>query len=206
MKIYTGGLKAGMIAGDRSRWSGEMQRITKLPLKPMRREWGGRITTTLLALTFLVLAACSGPSTASVGESTTPIFTRMDVADSAPPLTDTPAPAPSRSPGPTPSPSAAPPTATPDPYAELSVDGLVDRSYGGGNLVNEELIEVNGYFTRTLFSYPSDGIRVFGFMNVPQGEDGPYPVVIALHGYIDPAEYTTLDYTTRYADALARNG
>jgi len=30
--------------------------------------------------------------------------------------------------------------------------------------------------------------------------------VIALHGYIDPAIYQTLDYTTGYADALARAG
>jgi dipeptidyl aminopeptidase/acylaminoacyl peptidase len=31
-------------------------------------------------------------------------------------------------------------------------------------------------------------------------------VVIALHGYIEPAIYDTIDYTTRYADALARAG
>jgi dipeptidyl aminopeptidase/acylaminoacyl peptidase len=31
-------------------------------------------------------------------------------------------------------------------------------------------------------------------------------VIIAVHGYIDPAIYNTLDYTTRYADALANAG
>jgi uncharacterized protein len=30
--------------------------------------------------------------------------------------------------------------------------------------------------------------------------------VLALHGYVDPARYTTLTYTTGYADALARAG
>jgi dipeptidyl aminopeptidase/acylaminoacyl peptidase len=35
---------------------------------------------------------------------------------------------------------------------------------------------------------------------------GKLPVVIAVHGFIEPAIYTTLDYTTRYADALARAG
>jgi dipeptidyl aminopeptidase/acylaminoacyl peptidase len=30
-------------------------------------------------------------------------------------------------------------------------------------------------------------------------------VVIALHGYINPEIYNTIDYTTRYADALARS-
>ena len=42
-------------------------------------------------------------------------------------------------------------------------------------------------------------------MNVPQGE-GPFPVVLVLHGYVDPARYNTLTYTTGYADALARAG
>ena len=42
-------------------------------------------------------------------------------------------------------------------------------------------------------------------MNIPQGE-GPFPIVIAIHGYIDPQVYRTLDYTTGYADALARAG
>jgi dienelactone hydrolase len=42
-------------------------------------------------------------------------------------------------------------------------------------------------------------------MNVPKRFQA-FSVVIALHGYIDPQVYTTLDYTTGYADALARAG
>lgn len=53
--------------------------------------------------------------------------------------------------------------------------------------------------------YPSDGLDIYGFMNVPVG-DGPHPVIIALHGYIDPEVYDTFDYTTHYADALASAG
>jgi dipeptidyl aminopeptidase/acylaminoacyl peptidase len=60
-------------------------------------------------------------------------------------------------------------------------------------------------FTRYLIRYPSDGLNIYGFANIPN-EAGSYPVVIALHGYIDPAIYNTLDYTTRYADALASAG
>jgi dipeptidyl aminopeptidase/acylaminoacyl peptidase len=60
-------------------------------------------------------------------------------------------------------------------------------------------------FTRYLVSYPSDEFTVYGFMNVPVG-DGPFPVVIAIHGYVSPSAYGTLDYTTRYADALANAG
>ena len=52
-------------------------------------------------------------------------------------------------------------------------------------------------------SLSSGDLTIHGFLNVPHGE-GPFPVAIVLHGYIDPAIYQTLAYTTRYADALAR--
>jgi dienelactone hydrolase len=99
-------------------------------------------------------------------------------------------------------------TATSDPYAGLTIADLSARSYGEGELVIESLVGVGEAFTRTLISYPSDGLTIHGFMNTPrasQGE-GPFPVAIVLHGYIDPAQYQTLAYTTRYADALARAG
>lgn len=98
------------------------------------------------------------------------------------------------------------PTWTPEPYARYRIDELTARSYGGGELVVEGVIAENSYFTRLLVSYPSDGLKIFGFMNVPKKGRSPYPVVIALHGYIDPQVYNTLDYTTRYADTLARSG
>jgi hypothetical protein len=34
----------------------------------------------------------------------------------------------------------------------------------------------------------------------------PFPVITAIHGYIDPQIYDTIDHTTRYADALTRAG
>ncbi len=101
-------------------------------------------------------------------------------------------------------------SSTPDPFQEYSIDYLARRGYGGGELQVEEVMAVNSYFTRTLVSYPSDALRIYGFMNTPRRVSGEaaekLPVVIALHGYIDPAVYATLDYTTRYADALARAG
>lgn len=101
-------------------------------------------------------------------------------------------------------------TATPDPYEPYTIDYLAHRSYGGGELQVEDVLAVNSYYTRTLVSYPSDSLRIFGFVDTPRPErvaaEGKLPVVIAIHGYIEPAIYTTLDYTTRYADALARAG
>ena len=102
-------------------------------------------------------------------------------------------------------PTAAFKTATPDPYAGLTILDLRTRSYGGGEIEFAAEERVSASFSRYRMDYPSDGLSVHGFVNVPRGE-GPYPVVLVLHGYIDPEEYETLAYTTRYADALAAEG
>lgn len=104
-----------------------------------------------------------------------------------------------------PTPTLPVPTLTPNPYAELTIDALTARSYGGGQLEIIDTLEENATFTRYLITYPSDGLTVYGFMNVPN-EGTNFPVALVLHGYIDPAEYDTLTYTRRYADALAEAG
>ena len=96
-------------------------------------------------------------------------------------------------------------TPTPDPYAPYSISAMAARAYGGGELEIVERMETNERFARYLISYPSDGITIYGFMNVPH-EGSKFPVAIVLHGYINPAEYDTLAYTSRYADALADAG
>ena len=96
-------------------------------------------------------------------------------------------------------------TPTADPYAGLTIDSLAARSYGEGALQVHQVMETRPGFTRYLISYPSDELTIYGFMNVPD-QGGPFPVVIALHGYIEPSIYNTLDYTTHYADDLARAG
>ncbi len=68
-----------------------------------------------------------------------------------------------------------------------------------------EVLETTNTFTRYLVQYPSDGLTIYGFANLPFGE-GPFPVVILVHGYIDPEAYTVQPYTTRYADRLAEAG
>lgn len=101
-------------------------------------------------------------------------------------------------------PSASPPP-TEDPYAGLTIAGLSKRSYGKGHIRFEEGDQASTRFTRFFFDYPSDELTVHGFLNLPRGE-GPFPVVLVLHGYIEPEEYETLTYTARYADALAAEG
>lgn len=97
------------------------------------------------------------------------------------------------------------PTPTVDPYADLTIESLLARSYGAGTLQVHQVMETRPGFTRYLISYPSDDLTIYGFMNVPDMA-GPFPVIVAIHGYIEPSVYATLDYTTHYADELARAG
>lgn len=97
------------------------------------------------------------------------------------------------------------PHVAPRRYANLGIANLAQRPYGAGALRIEQTLAETAAFTRYLVTWESDGLTVYGFMNIPVGE-GPFPVVIVTHGYVDPAIYATLTYTTRYADALAQAG
>jgi dipeptidyl aminopeptidase/acylaminoacyl peptidase len=94
---------------------------------------------------------------------------------------------------------------TADLYYTYSIDYLRSRAYGGGVIEFVEVMAQNLYFTRYLIRYPSDGLTIYGFADIPNDAE-VHPVIIALHGYIDPAAYNTLDYTAHYADALASAG
>jgi dipeptidyl aminopeptidase/acylaminoacyl peptidase len=94
---------------------------------------------------------------------------------------------------------------TPNPYYTLSNDYLRSRTYGGGSIEFLDVMDQNNLFTRYQMRYPSDGLNIYGFADIPNDEE-IHPVIIALHGYIDPAVYNTLDYTSHYADAMASAG
>ncbi|HEX6291044.1 MAG TPA: prolyl oligopeptidase family serine peptidase [Herpetosiphonaceae bacterium] len=101
-----------------------------------------------------------------------------------------------------------PPTATPDPfaqYAPLTIEGLRARSYGDGEIEILQTLEETTTFTRYLFAYPSDGLRITGMLNQPKG-DGPFPVVILNHGYYPLNVYKTGNGTRLAADYLAERG
>lgn len=80
------------------------------------------------------------------------------------------------------------PSPTPNPFAGYTIPELAARPYGGGDFYVTEEIEQVGGFTRYEVEWISDGIIVTGLMNIPYGE-GPWPVIIANHGYIDPTVY-----------------
>lgn len=99
------------------------------------------------------------------------------------------------------------PSPTPDPYAGLTIAALASRSYGGGQLdiIDEEELDEGATYRRYIITYPSDGLTIYGFANVPI-EGSKFPVAIVLHGYIDPEDYDIVDYTERYANNLAEAG
>lgn len=163
----------------------------------------------LVHLLFIgLLAACTFPRSANVvpvarSSSTPPVSQAGPTSPPSPAVissTWTPTLLPALTPTP-----AATITPTSDPYQDLTIDHLASRDYGGGELQIVDVLQQTSLYTRYTVKYPSDGLDIYGFMNVPLGE-GPFPVVIALHGYIDPQDYQTLDYTTDNADAIARAG
>jgi dienelactone hydrolase len=101
---------------------------------------------------------------------------------------------------------AAPqPAPTVESLSPYSLEALADREYGQGRLRVEYAWQDKDEFTRYYITYDSDGLNIHGYVNIPKG-DGPFPVIIALHGYIPASDYKTLDYSTRYADSIARKG
>ncbi len=79
------------------------------------------------------------------------------------------------------------------------------RSYGGGVVQILKKLDEEKTFTRYKILYLSDGLRIYGFMNIPKGE-GAFPVIIAIHGYSDPNNYQLMPYSTHAADDLSRAG
>lgn len=96
-------------------------------------------------------------------------------------------------------------TPTPDPYENFYIESLKNRKYGGGVFQNEGILNGADGFSRFLFKYRSEGLDLYGFINIPEGT-GTFPIIFLMHGYVDRDEYNTLAYSTRYADALAKNG
>jgi len=94
------------------------------------------------------------------------------------------------------------PTLLPSPF---SLESLASRSYGDGEFNIEYTWERQAEFVRYKINYSSDDLTIHGFVNIPEGI-GPFPVVIVLHGYVPASRYETLDYSSRYADSIARKG
>jgi uncharacterized protein len=197
----------------------------RLPILPVPVFAVKRVWLLLPSALALWLMACSGLFSLSAPEFASALPT---LASTAVPVVLTPTLQPTRtprplpptrdiSPLPAPSLTALPPTATatavpteillptPNLYSGLTIEDLAARTYGEGELQIVRILEEKETFARYLIRYPSDGLLIYGFMNVPH-EGARFPVALVLHGYMPVERYETLSYTTRYADALAEAG
>ncbi|MBE2222752.1 MAG: alpha/beta fold hydrolase [Anaerolineae bacterium] len=124
-------------------------------------------------------------------------FTPIGSAPAAiPPADNTPPPAATATIGPSPTYYA---------YAGWTIADLQNRQPQTGILQTHDILTTGPNYTRHLISYPSDGLTIYGFMNTPPTTE-PLPVVLVLHGFVEPDEYDVEAYTMPYADELAKDG
>lgn len=103
-------------------------------------------------------------------------------------------------------PATAPRVPSPEPLPHpVSIQALIQQEYVGGGLQLGAVLEQNDRYTRYVVTYLSNGLTISGIMNVPVG-DGPFPVLVLNHGYIDPDVYTNGRGLRREQDYLARRG
>lgn len=182
-----------------------------------------------LLLSALLLAACTqatapGAQTSPAGNLVAqasaagdPIATSAPAASAQPTATATTAPptatAQSTATPAPPTATPAPPTATPDPFAEYrqwTIEAMRERQARGefgteGPIEIVRTLEDTPNFTRSLFAYRGDGLRLTGMLNKPKGP-GPFPIVILVHGYYPLDQYQTGNGTKLAADYLANRG
>jgi dipeptidyl aminopeptidase/acylaminoacyl peptidase len=150
----------------------------------------------LLPATACIPSRQTPPTASSAGSGATDSLTG---GSSTPSVPATPGPAP---PGPT-APTASPTDERPPDPA--SIAALIASPYSGGDLrLGREGGSTSAY-RQYFVTYPSNGLRISGRINIPRGT-GPFPAVVLAHGYVDPAEYTNGETMLRERDFLARHG
>ncbi len=159
--------------------------------------------TSLVLPTLMATAVVINPESAHPANIPLPVtYTPVGKAPVVPVMAVTPAPVtavplePAATPGST--------SAANDPYAGWTIADLQNRKPQTGSLDTHELLTTGPNFTRHLISYPSDDLTIYGFMNTPPGNN--LPVVLVLHGFVEPEEYQVEAYTMPYADELAKDG
>ncbi|HKE51494.1 MAG TPA: alpha/beta fold hydrolase [Actinomycetes bacterium] len=150
---------------------------------------GRRLWSALIALGVLITApGCTGTTTDDEAAAT-----------NSQPATE------SSSPASTPSTATATPSPTADRPSPVSLQALMAKEYNGRQLRVGRVLASTSEYTRHFVTYKSGKLTISGIMNVPDG-NGPFPVLILNHGYIDPAIYTNGRGLAREQDYLAREG
>jgi len=90
----------------------------------------------------------------------------------------------------------------------LSIDYLRRQSYPGSPLTIVKQLPGGSNYSEYLVSYRSEGLTLYAVMTVPSGEKPAtgWPVIVFVHGYIDPATYSPTERYAAYVDAIASHG
>lgn len=86
-----------------------------------------------------------------------------------------------------------------------SLPSLMSKEFDGRNLKLAKVLEKRPSYTRYYITYNSGKFLISGILNIPYG-NGPFPVIITAHGYINPKIYTNGRGLKREQDYLAKNG
>ncbi len=167
---------------------------------------------TLMLILALLLASCKlAPVPAPTLPQPTAVSQQM-TASSTPTITVTPT-LPSMPAAPTATATAAvaatavPPTPSPIPHplAPYTLESLRQRSYPGAPIRVRAVLAETAAFTQSYIDYSSDGLSITGMMHTPTRQ-GPFPVVVLLHGYFERDQYWSGADTWQAAEFFARNG
>ena len=90
----------------------------------------------------------------------------------------------------------------------LQILEMRKQEYPGSDLTIEQTLSPGSNYTRSIASYKSEGLKMFGLLTVPNGRvpEGGWPAIIFNHGYISPSVYSTTERYVAYVDGFARNG
>lgn len=90
----------------------------------------------------------------------------------------------------------------------LAIESLRQREYPGSNLVLEQVLKIGSNYGRYIVSYKSDGLKIFGLLTIPNGEqpEEGWPAIIFNHGYIPPNQYVTTQRYEDYVNGFAKSG
>lgn len=93
------------------------------------------------------------------------------------------------------------------PYP-LSIEFMRTQPYPGSEIVIEETLPQGSNYNRYIASYESEGNKIYALLTLPLGEKpkNGWPVIIFNHGYIQPAQYSTLGNYIAYTDAFSARG
>ena len=89
-----------------------------------------------------------------------------------------------------------------------SISSLQNREYAQSQIAIEKKVSSSKTFSSYVISYLSDGLKEYALMNIPTSKmpTGGYPVVIINHGFIEPADYDTINSYKSITDYFSGKG